>query len=48
MTQSTKRLDGDDALRLCASNLMEPSKACIKHIHNWRKTYFDSRGIPFE
>jgi len=33
------------ALELASHNLVKVPDVCMKHLHNWRKRYFNSIGI---
>ena len=37
--------EGEIALALAVDNLANLPHTCIKHLHNWRKVYFNEKGI---
>ena len=49
MSQNTNHqsclTEGEIALALAVDNLALVPQTCMKHLHNWRKVYFNEKGI---
>lgn len=41
-------IEDQTALALAVDNLSDPSNCCMKHLHDWRKRFFNSKGIKWD